>query len=263
MAPGSSYQGCSEHPLCFLTGPYRKGFLAWKEQSSTIIKSKGDIILPLKCKNSGRATVKSVILAPFLNCQWVVPFGGSPWGQVLASCSAFFLNGVSRSLAVSQLVTELWVRKGWCGVVFKLLSYTWLFETSWTISHQAPLSMEFSRQDCWSGLSFLPPGDLSDPEIEPTSGRQILHHWATREVRKGCGGGGRSEKKEKAEKKTRKQQQNIFVQRKVKKKKKKKPLWSRDLDSSAHSYCAQGWAPPTFPEHTQQFPFLWLLVQRR
>ena len=33
---------------------------------------------------------------------------------------------------------------------------------------QAPLSMEVSRQEYWSGLPFLSPGDLSDPEIEPT-----------------------------------------------------------------------------------------------
>ena len=32
---------------------------------------------------------------------------------------------------------------------------------------QAPLSMEVSRQEYWSGLSFPSPGDLSDPEIEP------------------------------------------------------------------------------------------------
>ena len=34
---------------------------------------------------------------------------------------------------------------------------------------QAPLSMEFSRQECWSGLPFPPPGDLRDPGIESTS----------------------------------------------------------------------------------------------
>ena len=37
-----------------------------------------------------------------------------------------------------------------------------------TVAHQAPLSMGFSRQECWSGLPFLPPGDLPDPGIEPT-----------------------------------------------------------------------------------------------
>ena len=43
------------------------------------------------------------------------------------------------------------------------------FATPWTIAHQAPLSMEFSRQKYWSGLSFPSLGDLSDPEIKPKS----------------------------------------------------------------------------------------------
>ena len=37
------------------------------------------------------------------------------------------------------------------------------------IAHQGPLSMAFPRQKYWSGLPFPSPGDLSDPEIEPTS----------------------------------------------------------------------------------------------
>ena len=45
----------------------------------------------------------------------------------------------------------------------------WLFETPRTVAHQAPLSMEFSWQECWSGLPFPTPGDLPDPGIKPTS----------------------------------------------------------------------------------------------
>ena len=41
--------------------------------------------------------------------------------------------------------------------------------TPWTVAWQAPLSMEFSRQEHWSGLPFPPPGDLSDPGIETAS----------------------------------------------------------------------------------------------
>ena len=43
------------------------------------------------------------------------------------------------------------------------------FVTPWTIARQAPLSMEFSRQEYWRGLSFPSPGDLSGPGIEPGS----------------------------------------------------------------------------------------------
>ena len=52
----------------------------------------------------------------------------------------------------------------------------------WTVAHQAPLPMGFSRQEYWSGLPSPPPGDLPDPGIEhPVSsvsciGRQVLDH---------------------------------------------------------------------------------------
>ena len=49
------------------------------------------------------------------------------------------------------------------------LSRVQLFATPWTVAHQAPLSVGFSRQDYWSGLPFPPPGDLPDPGIEPVS----------------------------------------------------------------------------------------------
>ena len=48
-------------------------------------------------------------------------------------------------------------------------SWVWLFATPWTIALQAPLSMEFSRQDYWRGLPFPSPGYLSDPGIKPRS----------------------------------------------------------------------------------------------
>ena len=41
--------------------------------------------------------------------------------------------------------------------------------TPWSVACQAPLSMEFSRQEYWSGLPFSSPGDLLDPGIEPVS----------------------------------------------------------------------------------------------
>ena len=50
-----------------------------------------------------------------------------------------------------------------------VLSHVFLFVAPWTAAHQGPLSMEFSRQDIWSGLPFPPPGDLPDPEIKPAS----------------------------------------------------------------------------------------------
>ena len=51
----------------------------------------------------------------------------------------------------------------------KSLSRVPLFGTPWTVAHQAPPSMGFSRQEYWSGLPFPSPGDLPDPGIEPRS----------------------------------------------------------------------------------------------
>ena len=50
-----------------------------------------------------------------------------------------------------------------------LFSHVLLFVTLWTVAHQAPLSIAFPRQEFWIGLPFPSPGDLSHPEIEPTS----------------------------------------------------------------------------------------------
>ena len=51
----------------------------------------------------------------------------------------------------------------------KSLSSVQLFAAPWTVAHQAPPSVGFSRQEYWTGLPFPSPGDLPDPEIEPGS----------------------------------------------------------------------------------------------
>ena len=56
-------------------------------------------------------------------------------------------------------------------VKVKSLSRVRLFETPWTVAHQAPSSMGFSRQECWSELPFPSSGDLPNPRIEPRSPR--------------------------------------------------------------------------------------------
>ena len=49
------------------------------------------------------------------------------------------------------------------------LSHVQLFVTSWAVAHQAPLPMDFSRQEYWSGLLFPSPEDFPNPGIEPRS----------------------------------------------------------------------------------------------
>ena len=54
-------------------------------------------------------------------------------------------------------------------VCTQLLSPVQLFVTPCTVAHQPLLSMKFSRQEYWSELPFLIPGDFPDPRIEPMS----------------------------------------------------------------------------------------------
>ena len=61
------------------------------------------------------------------------------------------------------------------GSLLCCFSHVWLFATLWTIAHQAPLSMGFSRQEYWSKLPHSPPGDPSNPGMEPKS--LTLLHW--------------------------------------------------------------------------------------
>ena len=56
-----------------------------------------------------------------------------------------------------------------CCAMLSPFSHVHLLVTPWTIAHQAPLFMGFSRQEYWTGLPCPPPGDLPDPRIEPKS----------------------------------------------------------------------------------------------
>ena len=51
----------------------------------------------------------------------------------------------------------------------RLVAQSCLIVALWTVAHQVPLSMGFSRQEYWSGLPFLTPEDLPDTGIEPRS----------------------------------------------------------------------------------------------
>ena len=60
---------------------------------------------------------------------------------------------------------------GWHWLSFKsevkFLSRVQLFGTPWIVAYQAPLSLDFSRQEYWSGLPCPPPAGLLDPGIKP------------------------------------------------------------------------------------------------
>ena len=97
-----------------------------------------------------------------------------------SSCGAPALAQVASEVASSGLQSS-----GSVSEWVKSLSHVWLFVTPWTVANQAPLSMGFSRQEYWSGLPFLSPGDLPDPGLEPRSpalAGRIFTDWATREA---------------------------------------------------------------------------------
>ena len=56
-----------------------------------------------------------------------------------------------------------WQQRTW--VPARWLSRVWFSATPWTVARRAPLSMEFSRQESWSGLPFPIPGDLPNPGV--------------------------------------------------------------------------------------------------
>ena len=74
------------------------------------------------------------------------------------------LKGKNRTV---WLGNKYWDLQLWVSEWVKLLSCVLFFATSWTLTYQAPLTMQFSRQGYWSGLPFPSPGDLPNPGIEP------------------------------------------------------------------------------------------------
>ena len=98
-------------------------------------------------------------------------------------CSAFFIVQLSHPYMTTGKSIAL-TRQTFVGKVISLLfnilsrlvitflnhfSCVLLFVTPWIVTCQAPLSMEFSRQEYWSGLPCPPPGDLPHPGIKPRS----------------------------------------------------------------------------------------------
>ena len=76
-------------------------------------------------------------------------------------------------------------REFWGFSLWKSLSRVHLFATPWTAAHHASLSMEFSRQEYWSGQPFLSLGDLPDPENRTQGsciGGRLFTIWATTEA---------------------------------------------------------------------------------
>ena len=92
--------------------------------------------------------------------------GQQQWAELLASPEIMRVNN-RHTYIHSVLLQPFWFSLSVC--VLSRCCRVWLFVTLWTVAHQAPLSMEFSRQGYCSGLPCPPPGNLPHPGIEPAS----------------------------------------------------------------------------------------------
>ena len=107
---------------------------------------------------------------------------GKSWPQVPKLCESWrvsILQQIRQTCSVKQRVFWTAVCCLFVGLVTKLCP---TLVTPWTVACQAPLPMGYSRQEYWSGLPFLSPGDRPDPGIEPESPalQQILY-WLSYE----------------------------------------------------------------------------------
>ena len=107
----------------------------------------------LKVNHSKRTSGREVRL---LSSSSVSHFAYRPFSIALHLCSSLLLFVEASQLACAKVH------------VF-MLSCVRLFVTPWTVAHQAPLSMGFSKQEYWSGLPCPSPRNLPDPGIKATS----------------------------------------------------------------------------------------------
>ena len=119
---------------------------------------------PLDCSPPG-SSIHGISQASILESV-AIPFSmGASWSR--------FGTWVSYTAGKFLIVWATWealvVYPWMCECVLSCFSRVWLFVTLWTVAHQAPLSMGFSRQEYWSGLPCPPPGDVPNPGIELTS----------------------------------------------------------------------------------------------
>ena len=122
-------------------------------------------------KSENKVTQSCLTLCEPINCS--LPSSsvhGILQARVLEWVAISFSRGSSRTRDPTRVSCmagrrfTLWATRN-----VKSLSWIRIFATPWTVAYQAPPSMGFSRQECWSTLPFSFPGDLPDPGIEPPS----------------------------------------------------------------------------------------------
>ena len=100
--------------------------------------------------------------------------GGNPNVMTTTTLPTFLWSKAT----TSDESTDHWYLTGWILFIFTPVNsvlllmhaqYVWLFLAPWTVAHLPPLSLDFPRQEYWSGLPFPIPGDLPNPGIQPVS----------------------------------------------------------------------------------------------
>ena len=172
LDPGShNYRG--HHPMpCFTTGEataLRSPQVQLENGTHSLQLGKG-LLVAMKTQHSPKQWIDNTV--EVLGIWWVGPLitWWSPrtarWQQqhnlhfAASQCYFCFLGGRKSPLIWSWLSRKV---KG------KSLSRARFLTTPWTVAHQTPPSMGFSRQEYWSGVPFPSPGDLPDPGIKPRS----------------------------------------------------------------------------------------------
>ena len=90
------------------------------------------------------------------------------WNQVLMAFNLiYWVSQMAQPPCVHGFVTVS--PPPLCACVLCRVSHVQLFATQWTVDHQTPLSMGFSRQEHWCGLPCAPPGNLPNPGIKVSS----------------------------------------------------------------------------------------------
>ena len=113
------------------------------------------ILLEKKLRQLSQST--SIVQGPFY----------CPWDEIQNLSMAYTAH---HDLFSSTLTSPPSLQiQNYCMFVLYVLHCAQIFATPWTVAHQAPLSMGFSRQEYWSGSSFPPPGYLPNPEIKSAS----------------------------------------------------------------------------------------------
>ena len=114
-------------------------------------------LLQISGKTHAQLSQVLKILDYLLSHLWL---SGSSWLIISISFYFFLLTPQTSSLFIHWCTFTCMAESVGCSVV------SWLFGTPWTIAHQAPLSIGFSRQEYWSGLPCPSPEDLPDSGFE-------------------------------------------------------------------------------------------------